>query len=76
MSPHDAALLERFREKAGKVALKSVDFFNNAGRYCKAMAQVKKIRVTFHDGTVIVLPKRLESHFDKQIFHLRPKLDS
>lgn len=76
MSPHDQALLERFREKAKAVPLKAVDFFNNKGRHCKAMAQVKKIRVTFHDGTVIVLPKRLEPHFDKQIFHLRPKLDS
>jgi hypothetical protein len=76
MSPQDQALLERFREKARNAALKGVDFLNNAGRHCKAMAQVKKIRVTFHDGTVITLPKRLERHFDKQIFHLRPKLDS
>lgn len=76
ISPHDMALLERFREKAAKVALQGVDFYNNAGRHCKAMAQVKKIRVTFHDGTVITLPKRLEPHFDKQIFHLRPKLDA
>lgn len=76
MSPHDAALLERFRETAAKQQLKAVDFFNNAGRYCKALGQVKKIRLTFHDGTVITLPKRLTPHFDKQMFNLRPKLDS
>ena len=76
MSPQDAAILERFREKAARVELKGVDFLNGKGRFCKAYAQVKLIRCIFHDGTVIILPRRLEPHFEKQIFKLRPKLDS
>lgn len=75
MSPEDAALLERFREQAAKMELKGVDFLTRRGEVAINFHQHTAVRCTFHDGTVIVLPRRLERHFDQQVFRLRPARD-
>jgi hypothetical protein len=74
-SPKDLALLERFREKCKDMELKAVDFLNSAGRIAHDFNRHTTVRCTFHDGTVITLPRRLEKHFDKQVFKLRPARD-
>lgn len=75
-SPRDAALVERFREKCKDMELKGVDFLNSAGRIAHDFHRYTAVRCTFHDGTVITLPRRLEKHFDKQVFKLRPARDN
>lgn len=72
----DAELLERFRAKAADMELKAIDFLNRRGLIAINYQQHTAVRCTFHDGTVITLPRRLERHFDRQVFKLRPSRDN
>lgn len=74
--PTDTELLQRFRDKAKEMELKAVDFLDGHGRIAHSYYRHTAVKCTFHDGTVITLPRRLERHFDKQVFMLRPSRDN
>jgi hypothetical protein len=69
----DEELIANLRDYSTRMELKAVDLLNKTGGYAKHSGQIKTIRLTYIDGHVITLPKRLEKHFDKQVFQLRPK---
>lgn len=55
--------------------LKAIDFLDRRGQIARGYPWHTAVRCTFHDGTVITLPRRLERHFNYQTFKLRPSRD-
>lgn len=68
----DTQLCERLRATAESVELAAVDFLDGSGNHGNQHDWVT-IRCTFHDGTVIDVPRRLEKFFNRQTFKLREK---
>lgn len=66
---NDPELLQTLKQTAARIELQAIDFLDVAGRLSK---RYTRIRLTFIDGTIIILPKRLEPQFSEQVFTLRP----
>lgn len=73
--PEDDRLLQELRAKAADMELRAVDFLDRGGRIADDRRTYTTIRMTFHDGKTISLPRRLEKHFRKQEFKLRSTRD-
>lgn len=71
----DEARVETLRDKAADMELRSVDFLDRNGVMTPNRNAYTTIRMTFVDGVVITLPRRLEHFFSSQTFKLRPAQD-
>jgi hypothetical protein len=67
----DAELARYLRATAESEELAAIDFIDNDGKL--ATYEYTIIRCTFHNGTVIDVPRRLEKFFNRQKFNLREK---
>lgn len=76
LSAQDERLLEQLKTAAAGIELKAVDFLDKSGRIAGNRERYVMIRMTFHDGVTIMLPRRLEEHFKKTTFSLRPSRDN
>lgn len=71
----DEMLLKELREHAAQMELKAVDFLDRRGKIAGDRRTYMTIRMTFIDGRVITLPRRLEPHLKSQQFKLRSTRD-
>jgi len=71
----DERLLQELREHAATMEVSAFDFLDRNDRLAGDRGGYTKIRITFQDGKVITLPRRLEPHFRTQQFKLRPARD-
>lgn len=72
----DAELLAHLAETAKRIELKSISFLDAAGQAAtRSRGRWTHVYLTFHDGTRISIPRRLESAFLDQVFNLRKTRD-
>jgi hypothetical protein len=75
ITEEDQKLIDELNATANDIELKSIEFLNAQGKIGHKRSGYVTIRMVFHDGRVIVMPRRLEEHFQKQEFKLRPMRD-